>query len=155
MHTIKYGILFALAIFLWVVIEWLVGLHDRYIRYHEYLSYFFAVPSVYILYRGIRGGADQPNGRLSFRRVFAKGLGISLVATCLCPLVWYVYCVVINPAFLEHMTRFSIEVKEVDSHLASERFSLPVYLSTTTVSTALTNVITCFVIAVVVAERKR
>src|SRR5690606_10518984 len=97
-NAIRYGALFALAVFLWAVAETVVGLHGRYIGYHEYLSYFFAVPAVSIMYWGITNSINgQAAGRTGFRGAFLKGLGITAVVALLCPLVWYVFCTFVNP----------------------------------------------------------
>ncbi|MGK6349710.1 DUF4199 domain-containing protein [Parapedobacter sp. DT-150] len=153
MNVIRYGVFLALAMLLWAVAEWLVGLHGPYIRYHEYLSYFFAVPSVAILYGGIRSAANRLGGHMDFRKAFMEGLGITLVATLLCPLVWYVFCVGINPAFLANMTRFSIDVKGMDAQLAAQLFSLPNHLLLSTLSMAVVGTVTSLVVAIIVARR--
>src|SRR5690606_2792582 len=111
LNAIRYGLLFVLAIFLWAVAETMLGLHDRYIRYHEYLSYFFAVPSGGIMYWGIRAGGKTKQGGVSFRSAFMEGLAITGVVTLLCPMVWYVFCTAVNPAFLDNMAHHAIETK--------------------------------------------
>src|SRR5690554_556154 len=100
LNAIRYGLLFALAIFLWALVETMLGLHDRYIRYHEYLSYFFAVPSVGIMYLGISAGERAPTQGMRFRKALLKGLRITAVVALLCPVVWLVFCLYVNPDFL-------------------------------------------------------
>src|SRR3546814_17985267 len=112
-NAIRYGLLFALAIFLWAVAETLLGLHDRYIRYHEYLSYFFAVPSVGIMYLGIRAGEEEPGQGMHFRKALLKGLGITTMVTILCPVVWLVFGTFVNPAFLYNIAQYRPEVRRV------------------------------------------
>lgn len=152
-NAIRYGVLFALVIFLWAVVETLVGLHGRYIRYHEYLSYFFAVPAVYMMYWGIRSGGHA--GPMSFRNAFAKGLGITLVAALLCPLVWYAFCVAVNPAFLDAMVRNAVEHEGMAEASALKRFSLVNHLVVSTIAVAVINVVIALVIATIVAQRKK
>lgn len=153
-NAVRYGVLFALAIFLWAVVESLVGLHDTYIRYHEYLSYFFAVPSVGIMYWGIRSGEYRRAGPIRFRRAFLKGLGITLVVTALCPLVWYLFCMFVNPDFLDNMTRYAIEAKGMEPRLAEKRFSLSSHILLSTLSTAVIGAVIALVVAVIVARQK-
>ncbi|WP_257669491.1 DUF4199 domain-containing protein [Parapedobacter tibetensis] len=152
--AIYYGILFAFAIFIWAVIESLVGLHDRYIQYHEYLSYFFAVPSVAIMFWGIRSSRNQSDSRTGFRKAFMAGLGITLVVTMLCPLVWYVFCVFVNPTFLNNMMHYAVETKGMDAQIAALRFSLSNHILVSTISTSVIGVVIAFVIAIIVARRK-
>ena len=154
LNAVRYGILFALAIFLWAVTETMLGLHDRHIRYHEYLSYFFAVPSVGIMYWGVYAGQKKPAAGMSFRGAFLKGLGITAVVSVLCPVVWYVFCVYVNPDFLGNMARHAVDTKEMAPPLAAKRFSLPGHLLVSTLSTAVIGAGVSLVIAVIVARRK-
>jgi len=153
-NAIRYGIFFTLAIFLWAVAETVFGLHDRYIRYHEYLSYFFAVPAVAILYWGIRAGEHVPRPRMRFRRAFGKGLAIMAVVAVLCPLVWYVFCTLVNPMFLDNMTHYAIKIKGMARLSAMHRYELPNYLFMATFSTVLIGSVISLVIAVIMAGRR-
>ncbi len=155
LNAIRYGILFALAIFLWAVAETALGLHDRYIRYHEYLSYFFAVPSVGIMYWGIRAGEKTPGRGTRFRKALLDGLGITTVVTLLCPVVWYVFCSLVNPAFLDNMARHAIEEGNMAPSLAAQRYRLPTYLFVSALSTAVIGSIISLVIAIIMAGRRR
>jgi len=154
LNAIRYGALFALAIFLWALVETIVGLHGRYIRYHEYLSYFFAVPSVGIMYWGIRSGKKTKPGGVSFRSAFANGLGITTVVTLLCPVVWYVFCVAINPAFLDNMAHHVTDTKGMAASLAFQWYSLPTFLFMSAFSTAVIGTIISLVIAIIMARRQ-
>lgn len=154
-NAIRYGLLFALAIFLWAVAEAALGLHDRHIKYHEYLSYFFAVPSVAIMYWGIRAGEKTPWQGMRFRTAFLKGIAITAVVTLLCPVVWYFFCSFVNPAFLGNMTRHAIEVKGMDPPLAMQRYTLSNYLFVSAFSTAVIGSVISLVIAVIMAGHRR
>ncbi len=155
MNAIRYGVLFASAIFLWAVVEWLIGLHGPHIRYHEYLSYFFAVPAVGIMYCGITHGENGQSDRVGFRRAFKKGLGITSVVVLLCPLVWYTFCTFVSTDFLSNMARHAIETEAMAAPLAMKRFSLANHLLVSSLSTAVIGVVISLVIAVIVARRKK
>lgn len=154
LNAIRYGLLFALAIFLWAVAETLLGLHDRYIRYHEYLSYFFAVPSVAIMYWGISAGAKAKREGVSFRSAFLKGLAITGVVTLLCPVVWYIFCTVVNPSFLGNMARHAIETKGMAAPLARQWYALPTFVLVSAFSTAVIGSVISLVIAIIMAGRR-
>ena len=154
LNAIRYGVFFALAIFLWAVTETVFGLHDRYIRYHEYLSYFFAVPAVAILYWGIRAGENAPRRGMRFGRAFGKGLAIMAVVAVLCPLVWYVFCTFVNPMFLGNMIHYAVEIKGMAAPSAMHRYGLPNFLFIATFSTVLIGSIISLVIAIIMAGRR-
>src|SRR5690606_6407656 len=155
LNAIRYGLLFALAIFLWAWAETVLGLHDRYIRYHEYLSYFFAVPAVGIMYRGICADEEAPMRGMRFRKALLKGLGITAVVTLLCPLVWLVFCMFVNPDFLANMAQYAIKTNTMAPSLAAKRYALPNFLFISALSTALIGAVISLVIAVIMAGRLR
>ncbi|MFB2119935.1 DUF4199 domain-containing protein [Parapedobacter sp. 2B3] len=155
LNAIRYGILFALAIFLWAVAETVLGLHNRYIQYHEYLSYFFAVPSVGIMYWGIRASGSTQGHGMRFRKAFVTGLGITAVVTLLCPVVWYVFCTFVNPMFLDNMARHATETKSMPPLLATQRYALSNYIYISAFSTAVIGSIISLVIAVIMDGRRR
>lgn len=154
LNAIRYGLFFALAIFLWAVAETMLGLHDRYIRYHEYLSYFFAVPSVGIMYLGIRASEEAPGQGMRFRKALLSGLGITVVVALFCPVVWLVFCTFINPEFLDNLAQYAVEAKAMPPSLAMERYALPNYLFVSAFSTVLIGVVISLVIAVIMAGRR-
>lgn len=154
LNAIRYGLFFGLAMFLWTVAETLLGLHGRYIRYHEYLSYFFAVPSVGIMYWGVRAGGKTKQGGVSFRSAFMEGLAITGVVTLLCPVVWYVFCTAVNPVFLDNMALHAIE-KGMAAPLALQWYALPAFLFVSAFSTAVIGCVISLVIAVIIAGRHR
>src|SRR5690606_28514790 len=144
----------ALAIFLWAVAETVLGLHGRLIRYHEYLSYFFAVPAVGIMYRGICAKEKVRGQGMPFRKAFLEGLGITAVVTLLSPAVWYVFCSFVNPVFLDNMADHAIEAKGMAPPLAMHRYALTNYLFVSTLSTAVIGSVISLVIAIIMAKRR-
>lgn len=155
LNAIRYGILFASAIFLWAVAETVVGLHDRYIRYHEYLSYFFAVPAVAIMYHGVRSGQHVPHHGLPFRSGLLKGLSITAVVVILSPLVWYIFCTFVNPDFLGNMIAHAIESKNINPQVVVQRYSLSGYITVSVLSTAIVGSVISLVMAIIMAARQR
>ncbi|MGV3761663.1 DUF4199 domain-containing protein [Parapedobacter sp.] len=155
MNALRYGLLFASAIFLWALLETVLGLHDRYIRYHEYLSYFFAVPSVGIMYVGICAGEETPAKGMRFRRALWKGLAITAVVAVLSPVVWLVFCTFVNPAFLGNMAQYAIESNAMTPSLAAKRYALPNYLFVSAFSMAIIGAVISLVIAIIMAGRQR
>ncbi len=153
--AIRYGLLFAFAIFIWAVIESWIGLHDRYIEYHEYLSYFFAIPSVGIIHWGIRRKEKQLDNRIRFSTAFITGLGITCVVTLLCPVIWYLFCVFVNPDFLENMRHYAVAAQGMDEQLAAQRFSLFNHILVSTLSALVIGTVISLVIAVIVVQRKK
>lgn len=150
-HIVRYGSGWALAALLWMLVESWVGLHDRYMHYHGYLTYFFAIPWVFIYYRGIRQRAVTA-GRLEFREAFLLGCGITLAATVLTPVVWWAFAGWLNPDFLTAKAQHAIG-HGMDPEAAALRYSLVNHLVISAFSTAVIGSVISLVIAIIFARR--
>ncbi|WP_290792306.1 hypothetical protein [Flavihumibacter sp. UBA7668] len=50
---LKWAIYFSLMVLAWMSLEKMVGLHDKHIDYHLYLTNLFAIPAIAALVMGI------------------------------------------------------------------------------------------------------
>lgn len=51
---IKWALYFSLMSLVWMVLEKLSGLHDKYIDYHMYLTNLFAIPAIVMMVLALR-----------------------------------------------------------------------------------------------------
>lgn len=51
---LKWAIIFSIAGLLWMVLEKITGLHDKYIDYHLYLTNVFALPAIIMIVMALR-----------------------------------------------------------------------------------------------------
>lgn len=51
---LKWAILFSIMGLVWMLLEKWVGLHDRYIDYHLYLTNLFAIPAIWFMVTALK-----------------------------------------------------------------------------------------------------
>jgi hypothetical protein len=147
-RILLFGTLYAAAIFLWALIEFLIGLQGVYIRYHEMYSYFFAIPAIFILYRAL---VDHmaPQTSSHWTTPFKFGLGVVLIATLLTPLVWWVFCQWINPDFLPSLRKYHILSRNLHPVRVGELFSFSNFLFMQAVTTAVVGILIALILSII------
>lgn len=151
-----YGILFATILFLWYCLEYLLGLHDTYIEYHAFVSYFFAVPVVVVMASAVRHRKRQLHGGegVRFGTLFSFGFVVALVASFVVVPVMYVFIQWVNPGFLDALAQHAIGAEGMDPSLASRRFSIGGFLLQHAALILIVGAVAAFVISVIMAAKR-
>lgn len=127
-NALKWGLIFSSAALLWYSLEFLFGMHDRYIALHPMVSNLFAIPAAVIIVSGILEKKRTHGGRISYRKSLSTGTGISLVVAALSPAVLWIFTQWINPDFFPAMIRHSLSVgMHADDGEAANHFNLQNY----------------------------
>lgn len=105
----KYGLLAGAAIFVYILLELVLGLHGKHLhigQYTGYFRYFFLAAGIYV---GLNDLRYEPIGTVvTYWSAVGKGLGISAVtAVCVCLSEW-LYIDFINPQFVQDYIDFSV-----------------------------------------------
>lgn len=153
-QVLFFGLLYVLAIVGWALAETVVGLHDEYIRYHEYLSYFFAIPIVAIMYYAMQARKRQLNQELTFKRAFVYGLSITAFVLLCSPVLWYVFCTYINTDLLDNLARYHMERKGLSEAVAQRRYALPNYIWMAMASTTTIGVVVSLVLSLITSKKE-
>ena len=106
---LKWGVIFSVMGLVWLTLEYLVGLHGRFIAWHPYLTNLVAIPSVIIMVLAILEKRRVLGGNISFKQAFLCGLGVSLVVAVLSPITQFIFHRLINPGFFENAIRYGVE----------------------------------------------
>lgn len=150
------GLLFAIVFFLWYCLEYAVGLHGPYIAYHEYVSYFFAVPVVIIMAAAIRYRRRQyPDGQpMRFFPLFSFGALVSFFAALAVIPAMYVFASWVNPGFLDALAVHVVDTGRMEEALAARRFSMDSFLVVHAVLVFIVGTVAAFVIAIIMAGKR-
>jgi len=73
--AIRFGIIFALMQFAWLIGEYLVGLQTTYIDQHVHYTNLILLPSVAIMVWGLFARRAELGGELSYLQALGQGLG--------------------------------------------------------------------------------
>ncbi|MCI0691239.1 DUF4199 domain-containing protein [candidate division KSB1 bacterium] len=106
---LKYGIIVGVVVFVYIILELVLGLHDKYLsvgQYTGYLRYLLLAAGIYVGTNDLR--YEQPEIDITFWQALGKGLGISAVAGVIICISEWLYIDFINPKFVQDFTEFTI-----------------------------------------------
>lgn len=153
---IKWGIIFTLAMLLWMYGERIAGLHDERIAKHAFVSGFFAIVAIAIyLFALYDKRKNYYHGFMSWKKGFFSGLFLTLVVVLLSPIAQYLTSRFISPEFFPNIIRYSVETDEMTRAQAEEHFSLLNYTIISAVFAIISGVLTSAVAALLVRKREK
>ncbi len=129
---LKWGLIIVVAGFLWVLLEWAVGLHGPLIAYHPIVTMLWIPLAIVLLVLGLRD-KKRRQGSLSYVQGLLSTALIALVIALLSPVTQWLYLGVINPGFFETMIDAAVARGTARSE-AVAYFNLGNYLLMATVS---------------------
>lgn len=150
---IKWGLIFTFAQFLWICLEFAVGLHDKYVSMHPILTNLFIIPAVYVMYLAIREKKRILGGKIAFGQAFLCGLGVSVIVAILSPLTQYIFHRFINPNYFQNAINYAISAGKLTEAEASSYFSLQSYMMQASLGAIVAGVITSLIIAAIVRSK--
>ena len=131
----KYGAISAASGFLWTCIEFAVGLHDKYVDLHPYLTNLFLPIAIAITIFSLNE-IKRLNGSLNVMLAFKLGLVVGLVNLPLSLLSFYVFVEYVNPnmfpSFIQHSIDYYTKAgKTIDeaTKLATDYFNRESYFT--------------------------
>ena len=103
---LKFGVGFALAVIVYVLIEHFLGFNSTNHKIGQYSRVLTLILPVLATYYGIRAKRNDQFGVLTFGQEVKTGLLIAIIQTTLTTLWFLLYAAVINPDFLQTLIRF-------------------------------------------------
>jgi hypothetical protein len=150
---IKWGLIFSLVALLWVLLERLAGLHDKYIHLHPFLSILFAIPAVVMMVLAIREKRRELGGAITFKQAFLCGLGVSVVVALLAPLAQYLTQNFITPNYFTNAINYAVQNGRQTREQAEIYFSLKSYMLQASLSGLVIGSITSLILAVIMRAK--
>ncbi len=107
---IRYALIVVLFTFLWWIFEYLLGVHDIYIRY----NLVFSILGLSVIGAGtmlsIWSRREDRFTGLSFSEAFKSGMIVTLIVVIFTPLVQFFFHTVINPEYLPNLIERSVNL---------------------------------------------
>lgn len=148
MKEIKWGLIFIVAIILWMMLEKAAGLHAAHIQYHAAISNFFALLAIIIFIFALRDKRQaQPGAQASWSVLFFCGLKISVVIAILSPPTQWLIHTIISPEFFPNMRTYAIDSGMMSEARANDYFTLDAYMFQSAVFAFGMGIITSAVVA--------
>jgi len=117
--ALKWGVISATAGFLWTCFEFAVGLHDKYIDLHLYLTNLFFVFAIAITILSLSEYRKLNNG-LSIGNAFLFGVYKAVVNAPLGALYFFIFIHHINPQMFENFVAMGIQYHLKDGKTLAE-----------------------------------
>ncbi|HEX4948295.1 MAG TPA: DUF4199 domain-containing protein [Blastocatellia bacterium] len=149
---LKWGVIFSVMGLVWLILEYLVGLHDKFIAWHGILTNLVAIPSVIIMVLAILEKRRVLGGTITFKQAFLCGFGVSLVVAVLSPITQWIFHRLINPGYFENAIRLGVEQGKTTLADAQAFFNLPSYMLQSVFAAVVIGSITSLVIAAMIKK---
>ncbi len=108
---VKWAVIFSLMTLLWMLLEKLSGLHDRYIDYHLYLTNLFAIPAIIVMVMALKDKKKNfYNSQMSYKQGLITGIILSLIIALISPLTQWITSYVITPEYFPNVIKRSVEL---------------------------------------------
>ena len=144
---LRYAVLTSLLVLLWLIMEFEVGLQDKYVSVHPYISLLaFLIPVV--TYRmALREKIEEKYGKLSFRQAFLSCFLITVFGSILAVPVQIGFHKLVNPDFFETMIMYATEHGHSTLEQAAHYFNLQNYIIESVIGTFVVGTIISLILA--------
>ena len=148
--------------FIWLMLEYLVGLHDKYIEYHSVVTMFAILIPVVFAYLGMKRKRDVDyDGLVTFGLMFRTGIIITIFTALMMIPLQFAFHYLINPAFFDNMIHHSVEhaiANEQNPQKAFEDarayFNIRSYVMQTVVGTLILGTILSVIYSFILSRKK-
>jgi len=145
---LRWAVIFTLAMWVWMLIERLFGLHSTRIEEHAIYTNVFAIVAITIYVLALRDKRDRVYGGLiSWGQAFKCGLLISVFVALLTPLSQWVIHTLISPHFFTNMADYAVQNGLMEATAAAQYFSLQSYMLQAVLGAFVMGLLTSLVVA--------
>jgi hypothetical protein len=120
---IKWAVIFTAVVLLWMWLEKLVGLHDKYLDQHYYLTNLFAIPAICMMVFALRDKKKNfYSGTMTYAQGLISGVVLSVFIALISPLSQWVISFVITPEYFANVIKRSVEIEYFQTIEEAEAF---------------------------------
>jgi len=151
---IKWAVLFAIMMLLWMLMEKLLGLHDEHIDKHMVYTNFVAIPAILMyVFALLDKRKNFYNGVMTYGQAFTSGLIMSLIIAVLTPLTQYITSTVITPNYFANVIEYAVAEGMMTQTDAEAYFNLQNYIIQSTVFAPVMGIITTLLVGLFVRKK--
>ena len=153
---LNWALIFTVVTLLWMVLEKLTGLHDKYIDYHMYLTNLFAIPAIIMMVMALKEKKRKfYEGDMSYVQGLVAGIILSIGIALLSPLGQWVISYVITPYYFTNAIKRSVELGYYEGTAAAEaQFNFKNYVIQSTIGALVMGVVTTAIAMIFIRTKK-
>jgi hypothetical protein len=147
---VKWAFIFIGSLLLWMLLERLVGLHDKYIDKHQYLTMLYSIIAIALyVFALLDKRKNFYNGAMTYKQGIITGLIITVIVTIFSPLTQWIISSVITPDYFKNVIQYSVETGYHKSVADAEaQFNLKSYIIQSTVGALIMGIVTTTIVAI-------
>ncbi len=132
---------------LWLAFEKLIGLHGKFITYHQYVTMILPIFIILITAKSTQLYRFKCGGKITFAHALFFGLSLTAFNTALSPVGLWIFENFINPNFYKDFINYSVTNGLHDKASAIEYFNHDNYLEQTLIAQSTQGIFLSVVIA--------
>ena len=147
---VKWAFIFIGSLLLWMLLERLIGLHDKHIDKHQYLTMLYSIVAIalYVL-AFLDKRKNFYKGLMTYKQGFITGLIITIIVTIFTPLTQWIISSVITPDYFKNVIQYSVETGYHKSVADAEaQFNLINYIIQSTIGALIMGIVTTAIVAI-------
>lgn len=153
---IKWAFIFAAMFLLWMIIEKLIGLHDKHIESQQVATTLILIPSIIIYILALQDKKkNYYSGSITYRQSFMSGLMLTLFIVVLSPVNQLITSYIITPDYFTHAIEYTVKMGMFTQEQAEQQFSIKNYLITSVVGGLVTGIIFSAVISLFIKSKNK
>ncbi|WP_109696581.1 DUF4199 domain-containing protein [Chitinophaga deserti] len=139
---IKWALISAAMYLLWMLLEKLTGLHDKYLEQQQYITALILFPSfiIYVLALSDKKRTTY-SGSITYKQSFLSGCLLSVYIVVLSPVNQLITHYLISPDYFENITSYTVQKGILTKVQAIQQFNIGNYIITGLVAGLITGVI--------------
>lgn len=153
---IKWAIIFAAMFLLWMTMEKLSGLHDKYLEQQQFVTMLILVPSVIIYVLALLDKKkNYYSGSMTYKQSFMSGLMLTLFIVVLSPVNQLITSYIITPDYFTNVIEHTVKTGMFAQQQAEQQFNIKNYLITSAVGGLITGVVFSAVISLFTQSKSK
>lgn len=146
---IKWAFIFAAMFLLWIVVEKLSGLHDKYIDKQQFVTTLILIPSVVIYVLAIKDKKiNYYAGNITYGQGFISGFMLTLFVVLLSPLNQLITSCIITPNYFSNAIEHTVKSGMFTREQAEAQFNIRYYMITGIVGALVTGILFSAIISI-------
>ena len=153
---IKWALIFAAVFLLWMVLEKLIGMHDKHIEKQQFVTILILIPSIIVYVLAIKDKKKNfYAGNMTYKHGFLSGLMLTLFVVILSPINQLIISYIITPDYFANVIEHTVKSGMFTQEQAEAQFNIKSYIITNIVGGLVTGVIFSAIISIFTKSKNK
>ena len=151
---IRWAFIFAVMYLLWMIMEKLTGLHDKYLNKQQVVSMLILIPSIAIYVLALKKKKSNfYSGHIMYKQSFISGLALTIFIVLLSPVNQLIVSYIISPSYFSNVIEYTVNSGVFTREQAETQFSITNYIVTSIVAGLITGIIFSAIISIFIKSK--